>query len=739
MINKEKIITGFKQFIRKAASFPLSSQFSFQPSVQHFQSTELTDRKHHLKLVPVSEDTDTSVKSDAYRLHFPQTRIFHTLFQQAHFTVQWLEYLNIHVLLIEVFENKHLTVETELGDEQAIRSLYHPVNTGHHPIRIEITGQDLLLIQPVHNDLSLENLLPNLEAWLENEHRNHPLQYITCPQQETIQTIDDLWAQISWPDRDDRSGNKAFFAEHPMDFFWLQELYIRLGRGAEWKATYWSAAKNRLSSEQASVLQKTLKRYEALDNPNTYLASAKKISPSEFMPYLVSNHPLNGKALHELQDCWDRISQPFLSLWFSKEIEKNTEEYIAFMLLAREKDFWWADQAYRLIVPLLPESTRRIIQLIWSVQSVVNYHPGRNEFTFSVEGTLSFIQEIFYPDLGWDVKFSKKQDKEFIEVKGKEGFTFRMDKNVRLSIDIENKVINIRPRLLRPPLKKPALSRTKIEIDGFTVHIPLAWGQFYIVLNENRIKFIRKKKRFQLSFRVRKDLPALKIDGREIKYATRYFKDYVPVRNVTVSHTLQLYTPAGRSLRWFSGSKDTFVVAGYAVDVHGLIQTRFNLSLPGYSRNRVIHTNGEYDRIECPTEYTRYRLKARYYPAIELEMKPNFAFIRKLINTEGIQLVRRLRVFLSPSIVQDTVSLRQKFFKYWGFYPDISSEMHDFGKDEFTFFIYSKNDHFSYTVISEFPAFKLIRTDEQTGHPALFIDREDIEEFFARGFTWSSK
>jgi hypothetical protein len=253
---------------------------------------------------------------------------------------------------------------------------------------------------------------------------------------------------------------------------------------------------------------------------------------------------------------------------------------------------------------------------------------------------------------------------------------FKIDKKVSVLFQLKNKHLKIKPFIISPPIENIDFNYIHIKINETFLDIPLVWRQFIIHFNSFRIKFLLKKKRWQLTFRVDKSIKSISIDGNDVLLSeNRYFTYYYDNKIKDNLSNLKIYDSYGIALDAISKNNKKIYLRGLAVRSNGLLAENVNLFKGDSAKSITVNTNNAVlERINNFNTPLNIRISATKFKRQNILLNEVSGILEAIKMTPAHYLKNKLFI-ISDNIGEDEVFLIERlFYKYLKFYPQFISE-----------------------------------------------------------------
>ncbi len=606
--------TKIEQAVNRGLNFRYSKHLPF---VFFAEEIKLTQTLTSLPFSLSGPEFDTIV----LKRRLPQTRIYVSEFYNTDVHLRLISFFDFHWLLfyplsaacpaIDILPAEDYELKAEMTEGKWVTNAMHVPLSAVCCVQIGRMGTEA----------------PDLSVCIQQEHERHPLRFLKISDSKTVQTIDRLWAQLPWIDEQGKPYTERF-RHDPELAIWLKMLYAHFG---------WDGFEfNQPSLERPA--SGFLKKYLA-----------------------------NDYELSEIQNFWEKVHFPANVFKLKQEIRQNPSEFIAFALLIIKEHFVWQETFIALLLSALPPLLHGLIELLLLLKQETPLFVNGQNVEYNANGSKAVLQHHIQHDNGGVTAGNGRHHKRgWTSLEVRPFFTFKIDQQASLAWQGESKHLQITPFLWRPPMAEPVFHYTKLEFKGVQFQIPLAWQQFEVHIDTLRIKFLRKKKRFQLSVRLGKT------DALGVNDQTYNAQD---MRYHTVYQTIPPQTKDVRpnSLIWlnrFGGSRylaDGMYLRGWIQDQYQVLHESVQVVKEGERHSVQVLTNeASLHTQKNWREPFAYRVGGRYCNSSQTELTAASGIINKFLYTPAEQLISRLMIFSD----ENPVIIHSAFKRNMGLVPE---------------------------------------------------------------------
>ncbi|WP_456407782.1 hypothetical protein, partial [Caldithrix abyssi] len=198
------------------------------------------------------------------------------------------------------------------------------------------------------------------------------------------------------------------------------------------------------------------------------------------------------------------------------------------------------------------------------------------------------------------------------------------------------------------------------------------WEQFVVHINEARFKWIRKKRRFQLTVKApQKIKDEIIVNGQTLNIENIYKKYYYPIPSQKSRWYVGLYDRQGIGVEKCHARRSDLLIRGLALDARGIMHETVNFKVQNSKRNHKISTSGlELHRLPVIKIPVTFCLTARRCQPLEGRIDDCEAYFKRLLLLSGVELLNKLVVWLVDE--QEVFTVKEIFACKLGFVPKIN-------------------------------------------------------------------
>ncbi len=626
---------------------------------------------------------------------FPQTRIYIQTFLSSAVRVRAIEYFDTILLLIDPITNsKKQTLRLSIADGLTMVSTKEPNQLSGHEYVLSCEEAQIIWLFPQRDKHEMSSIKRFLKEVLEREYSLHPLSRLRLSDSAEMQRIDVFWSTLRsvGPNREIQFSVDESPKKWIQTFIWLQEIYLHFGWYSELDRFY---KQFNFKESVEPGLQKLFARFDSI-------RSAKQKEP-------VSKNADNGFLEHYLgnlsddsaiQNYWQYLHYPAYRLWLKKEMGNHPGQFVAFAAIALKRSFFWYTKYKKLLSEFLPEPMRGAAGLFLQLKELTPYYPDSGQLAFIPFFKAANIRKLILKESDTVLALVWQHKKVFTKFQWDKGIRFSIDQAVQFDFNLSDSHLTITPNLFRPPLATSKISRAEIKIDSVLLSLPLLWRQFEVVLNRVRLKFLRKKDRFQVHIRGKNDTDTFYINGQKMKAQSGHYPVfYIPVSKAASQTEAAAFNEWGAMP---SLSMPAFI-HGWTFDSFHILQEKTQLSVAGQKKSNRFTLNINHPKNEAPVQVNReYRLNGRYSDGYVVPVQTGDGYVESLLYTAAEALQNRLLVY-SDAPPRETA---RYFYAAFGFYPSVRP-LREVRPEQNTFVIII-NSTFNGAAVSEADGYKTI-------------------------------
>ena len=724
-----ELFKDIRQFIHDGLNHRYNKQTSTPLFVleRDAQCTEVTAQRGKIVLIFARPAPFLKIR---YRL--PQTRIFYTHYQNSDWDVSVLEYFKNTIFLVQSRSGRgtlHLKNSAKcIGtDEKGFRL---PEEVSFHSA--------VWWFHPRNEPGKYHTPLHFLQTIRQHEYRINPVARLETDDAQFLQHIDNLFYQLPYVNA---SGQLSLRGLRDERFIWVHEFYVQLGYFARLEHFYRQALrKNNLSNTESWFLPHLLRRFRAFSQaltgklpPKGEAWQAAKPDGYDFLfRYWNSDEHQDTDLPEAIQRYWEANHHPAFRLRWGREIRENPVRAMAFVLLALRHCFWWAPRAAEIVSAYLDVQFQPVFKALVLLTERFAQQVTNGEWRWSAFEDKTARQHLATPHFNVGLHSFGKE--EFTELAHAEaGVHFRINRHVQLRVDFLGKTLRFAPHVFRLPVEKPEWSTAQVAIGDWNIEVPLVWEHFYFEWNGIRLKWIRKKRRFQITLKNPFPEIPVKINGERIALREdRFAKAYLAIQRKDSRNTFQMFSLQGDTLLSFSHLTRQFCVRGVALSFFGILKEHCNVYLNESRKNKMVPTN-----LAKPVPIEPGKLpfvltcRVRHCDAVTFKPKTQDAIWERFLQTPAELLLEKTKIWVLSPEEEERAAVEVFFQRHFGFCPEMEvlKSKEDFQPQNETFhFFVSKNPALNDEFLEKVGEIKLFRRLKSPKIKYFFVTTEFLTQ-----------
>lgn len=693
---------------------------------------------NELKIRVQSQKQNFDIRRFDYRI--PQTRCYITNLQNEDFTIKIFQYFDTIILLSDYYNIKSdLFIELSTSDNKLFTSYPKLIKTKENKYKIPNTS---LLIVYVSKKTESKNLNPTeyIENCIKDEQDRHPLSQIRSQDLNFLSSLDDTWAKIKYVGKENQINVTMLVNEDIKNLIWLQELYIYFGWFDKLELFYSTLHSVDLDEPSASLFNICQTRFnnickslgkKSIDNKNLQDGQKARIEGNFLPAYLNWQQIVKSDINKKIQKTWNYLHIPAIQVVVDNKIYKNQDEFIAFALLCLTNQFWWYPKLEDKILQNLSIDKQFIFRFLTKIKKSNYILFGKESITISNFNVSSNVAEHRNVAATYTYKISRRSDESFTYLSKSNSFSLKINKNVDIDCSLKAKSIHIRPNLKYPIIKQSLES--KLEISDYILHIPLIWNKFVIVFNSCRLKFLRKKDRYQVTIKFSQQIKQITLNDEIINHTNCSIqKSYIPIKRKESFTDFSIYNEYGGCTSKINSKGQRILLGGYAYDSYGILRTQFRLFFKDRKKSYIINTaNLNEEPLTLMAGDREIIARADKFEQVEINYGFSDPVLINLAYTISIELFNRLKIFMNDQDIAVN-EIRKICITNIGFTPDIRkiSEL----KPEKRQIILIISDNYMNEKLNKDEKFRIVKVTDKSRQTALWISSKHIEYLFSETF-----
>lgn len=478
-------------------------------------------------------------------------------------------------------------------------------------------------------ELHYSEVITRLKEWVYKEKKAHPLSYINISNQSLIEQISRQWST-----------------------FCASPKHLSSNYGEKYNLAF-------------KLLAAELQNYFPLKNllPN----KVDRISTSGTFTSILMAGKEKGPGIKALiQSYWDKLNMPIFERLFQHTLLVEPDEIVAFIILAKRYNFYW-----------FPFLTERLFKELENTPSVLweglkLYMLLGANCTIRQDKVYKIATCFVKDDVGrteWQqgtftLNSFKNKKRVFSSFKSTGFAPVKIDRDVHFAW--EHTQLKILPNLWQYEVGE--LNKIDIEIGENSYSIPLVWRTFEVEIGALRLRFLLKKRRFQVSLKGHENLGRVKVNGMILSFnVSRYHKLYLTLSGNHSYMAYNFYSHSGREIAVKAIPQNFHYIYadGIVFNSIGILQTKARLSYNNSKKSLPISLNtatlnkietGRPFSIACakmePVFYTPEKEKyiENIFKELAVEQFENTCLIHNKTNLSDVQISRLIYDKLKLSI-----------------------------------------------------------------------------------------
>lgn len=711
----------------------------FTIPVKYSEQGQVTNYSGSITLYLDQPASQLRMECRVYRL--PQTRIYVTVADILNARIEIVDYLENTIVLINNIAGPGFDIQIKVEDTIA-KCLQSTINengsSSGHRFKLDKVP---LIIWNLNDKKSTADELPKiLREWYYQEQLHHPLNHITTADLKFLESVDQLWSHMDCVGSECRlTDHRPFKSEPCLDIlFWLQELFLYFSWTEPLEQLYKTMKKD--DHDKSIQIRRSKERFRdykhLVDSEFKKIEAVKKSSKDgiSFIDiYLSGGEQGKDKIFNQIENFWFRINLPSSDRYLCNLIEKSPDEIIAFSLLALKFRFWWYHLLFRRIKNCFAELVHNKYRYLWEILWILNE-----------KATIHFSEKRF---LLWGraKNFDFVFESRFIKIKrinrsNAVSCAYRAGENMELELDREGLLdyapdqhkIEINPEIWNIPASCLNFDKVIVQHAGHLIAIPLVWQSFKIEICGTRFRFLKKKKRFQISTRLQGEKTPQIMDIDQKKKDTGKYQTYYKNIKAQIPETVvRLYNKYGGAVNRIGPFIDQIYIRGYGRDAHGQLLSSFVLKKDTSKRNIILDTNTDLgSHLNISQKHLRLQLYASKGKTATFELNEQIGLFFRFLTTPTTELEQEMIIMHNGLSGEKLLLIRKHIHRQFCFYPRIEMLNWKHLKGHCLYFIISEREP-EKTVFKR-SLYSVCRTGQKTGVKFFLITPQDSDLFFTR-------
>ncbi len=736
----------FDAFIQTALNRPYHPQLPAMSNGRHrkvYSGQWIPLQYHHSVFLSLEHSEGASVPEvDLFFYRFPQTGFYLTV-------------IECDFVVFKIIENRDLVIFMVVSAEQGPHKQYIAIRNDTRLIFKDMiegtfrTDQKLNLLVhrpqicgliPKGMALNFKDLKSYLQSKFEHEYNVHPIHQLVINDQKILSEIDKAWAHIRFIDAKGDIDLQSLLATDLSLFMWLQEVYLHLGRFKALDSFYSELLEsNSLSQKNKHTIIQSWNRFKtASQNTSFVIKTTLPTAWYNIADEKSAKHPyLNAFVFGKenlsqfLQEQWQTLCWPAFRNKLKNEIDQNPDAYMAFISMAYEYCFWWATQLYEASYRYFSCDYLNILKLLLNIKLIINQAPMHSRgFQFASYTFPKGTRRLFWVDKELEMKITSTKKTTITSLLQESGAQIVVDKPCKICLKRSQNTIKVDPHIVQPPIAKETFwSHVRVKHHSTTYLIPLVWPEMTIYINRIRIKFLLKKRRYQVSLKFKNMTQSIEIEGKEYK-PTRYsyVKTYLPVTlNPEENWIFDFYTMHGIPIRSSGPFLRDIQPAGVCFDRFGQMHEQVRIHKNGSSKSIGLDSNVFFkDSLRVSQPNLKLDVRARHCDKQSFHLVAKSGLLYRLLNESPASLKLKLVFYLKKENEQLCATVSQLCKSTFGFLAMIKNT-NQLRACSNAYAIYI-DDTCRYPYLEEHDYYAIIKLSKHI--KGIFVRSNHIEPFF---------
>jgi hypothetical protein len=649
MVSIKKNIEEIEHFISQKIAHKINGISSNLDTEFQRSSTLFTNRNQTLSI-------ESNHPFNISTIRLPQTKIFHTIIDS--------DFLELSI--IQFYDKSIISVKKNISSSNIKiclkENIYLDGKLCNKDDKFSLKRDSIYV-------LSIEKLSENLDInlYINNIYKKelslNPLKFLKARDNDILSTIDHLWGKLDLVSANRQINDVKYL-------FWLQEIFLHFNWMDELSQSY-NNFNNYADDEYFKLCKFRLNKF--LNKEFIDYSAAKDEIITEYVYQKAEKVELDIL----INRYWAKIAYPIRDLYFAKMINNNPDRFIALLFLAiRENLFWYPLLLDKIKKYLHDEKLLTIILLLVELKRHSNLYFDQSKFYYAPIPYSGINNSIEISNLAAKFSCCQNYGKNYTKIKLKNNtIDFSIDRNCNITYLALEKYIIAEPNIFSP-LDALDYNFIKIKINDIVLKIPLLWHNFSVYYNNTRIKYLLKKKRWQISFKIGKDVKSLSIDGKKIDITNKQYLTVFHDNSIRgESFNFKFFDEYGVVIDSLSKTIKKITLRGAALKGNGLLAENINLFRGKSLKSKNLNTN-EFNTIflNNSSDDSSFRISTSKFKTVVIELKKNSGFILSLKKNTAIDLRYRL-IILTENLYgeEGTEEISEIFYKNLYFYPIIKS------------------------------------------------------------------
>jgi hypothetical protein len=213
-----------------------------------------------------------------------------------------------------------------------------------------------------------------------------------------------------------------------------------------------------------------------------------------------------------LQNYWNRLSLPLFGCKLDRELKENPEKIILLYLLGLDYGLPLVNTLAAKISETVNVPLLRLFVLLQ--QQIQKKNAGNAEYYFKDGCRQNYSGKTLYLFDQSSLHINRYGKKFYVRYLSADYFCFRIDKRIKCHVDNSRQRIDIYADVSLYQQNTATDRRTEIQAGAYKISWPWLWPKAEVLCSDLRLRWIFKKRRFQITILSKNKMAELMIDGR---------------------------------------------------------------------------------------------------------------------------------------------------------------------------------------------------------------------------------
>lgn len=380
-----------------------------------------------------------------------------------------------------------------------------------------------------------------------------------------------------------------------------------------------------------------------------------------------------GILANRLQQWWNRYSMPIYNLWWKRQLEQDPEKLLIIFLLALQLRIPWSETILIRCNKFISVPLFRVLVKLGKIFLIRHNHNGKliivpgPQRAGNISGTLARDRHL-------RIKVTQFGSEKYFSVFHNNRQMIKVDKDISCEVSRDGERYSFFPSIYPCRLTDFMINLLNIEDRMMMVRIPLVWRKGSIEVNALRVRWLLKKKRFQLTLQARSDIESYRVNDQKITLRKGERKVlYMYPEKIPVKCVLLIMSSEGASIHFRQRSiKRTIRIVGWLSDQYGVLFPELNYQYS--NRQHLIKTDptGQVAReLVIPGGISRLSfLIKRHVEHVILNQFSNEA-VEKFFRYDPVVNPERFIVRMGGKTTEEAKRIQDFFQNEFAFVPEI--------------------------------------------------------------------